>query len=74
MLTLRFTFHDLGNPSLYDYFVHRSGKIRHTPIAIRVPGLVQVVMEGPYPPTTEQEAKVVTRFVFEEQCRLIKFY
>lgn len=64
----------LNHPVLYDYFVHRSGKMRRTPIAIRVEGLIQVVMEGPYPPTVEQEAKVLSRFVFEQQCRLMKFY
>jgi hypothetical protein len=66
--------YSVSHPVLYDYYVYRSGKIRRTPIAIRVEGLVQIVLEGPYPPTAEQEAKVLSRFVFEKQCRLLKFY
>lgn len=64
---------DQNPPSLYDFYVTRSGDIRRTPVAAAIPGVVQVVMAGGSP-TGKQILMVRRQFELDERFRLMKFY
>lgn len=65
---------DQSPPALYDFYIARSGSIRRTPAAVGIPGLIQVILAGTYPPTPRQQLKVRRQFGLDDRFRVLKFY
>ena len=64
---------DQNPPTLYDFYITRSGEIRRTATGFGIPGVVQVVMAGASP-TSRQILNMRRRFELDERCQLLKFY
>jgi hypothetical protein len=64
---------DQSPPALYDFYVARAGGIRKMHLAVGIPGLIQVVMEGDSP-TGRQILQVRRLFEIDERFRLMRFY
>jgi hypothetical protein len=64
---------DQNPPTLYDFYIPRTGGIRRTPLAVGIPGIIQVVMEGDSP-TGRQVLQVRRQFEIDGRFRLMRFY